>query len=103
MIIRKIFYKVLLTLDNGQVLPVTVATSDLNKLPSLVERHKMLYLARGFNIQGFQIEDTRYTIQMSEQQYENELAYCDIIDDDGGYATGPAQIVRTIKPFDGND
>lgn len=95
--LRKIFYKVNLKLNDNKVLPITIATSDINKIPELVEKHKVLYLMRGFDVTGFVIADTRFTIQMSEKQYQDELSYCDIVDDDGGYATGPATVVRILN------
>jgi hypothetical protein len=78
----KTFYKLNLLLADGKTLPVTVATSNVENLPALVESNKMLYSARGFIITGFQVLDIRYPLGMSAQTYEDELSFCDIADED---------------------
>lgn len=78
---KHIFYKVGLKLSNGQTMQVTIATGDINRIERLVERNRMLYAARGFHIVGLTINDIRYTLNMPTEQYQDELMYCDIIDD----------------------
>lgn len=78
---RKIFYKIDLVLPEDKALPVTLATSDMNSIPTLVEKSKTLYNSMGYDVQGFRIADTRYTLNMSDEEYETELMFCDIIEE----------------------
>lgn len=80
---RKIFYKVDLKLSNDQVLPITVATTDINNVGQLVEKYKMLYKSTtGHEVVGLEITDIKYTVDMPEKEYEEELMFCDIVDED---------------------
>jgi hypothetical protein len=80
--IRKTLYKLELNLKNGQTLPITLATHDIQRVESLVNKHKVLYAARGYEIDRFVIRETKYLLQLTEQQYEDEIMFCDIVDED---------------------
>lgn len=79
--IRKIFYKIALIQSDGRLYPLTVATTDINKIQELVERHKILYNALGYSTDQFRIVDTLYSFNMSQEKYEEELSMVDINDD----------------------
>lgn len=77
----KTFYKVVLNLSNNQKLPITIATADINRIPQLVESNKVLYAKDGNAVTGFVLDSTRYPLGMAPDKYEEELMYCDIVDE----------------------
>jgi hypothetical protein len=77
----KTFYKVVLNLSNDQKLPITVATADINRIQPLVESNKVLYAKDGNVVTGFVIDSTKYPLGMTPEKYEEELIYCDIVDE----------------------
>lgn len=81
MSLRKIFYKVKLHLSDGRFMPIMIATTDINRIPEIVEKNKGLYMRSEFYVTGFSIDDVKYTVQMDEKQYEDELMHCDIVDE----------------------
>ena len=78
--IRGTFYKVVLQLSNDQTMPIIVATNDIQKVGPLVESQKMIYNRKEYHVTGFYIEDTRYPIGMSAEQYDQEIIHTDIVD-----------------------
>lgn len=79
---RKTFYKMELIFENGTKLPITIATSDINNLQPLVEKNRMLYTSmQQSTLVGHPITDTRYTFDMPEEAYTEDLQFCDIVDD----------------------
>jgi len=78
---RSIFYKVKLIMTNNTDLVITVATPYVDKLPELITNKAALYNRPGeYKIARFEVVDVRYTVNMPEQQYQNELSFCDIVD-----------------------
>ena len=82
--IRKSVYKMELYCTGGTVLPITIATTDIQRIEPLVEQHCALYSARGYHIERFVITDTRYLLNIPEHDYEQEIMFCDIVDDADG-------------------
>jgi len=78
---RHTFYKVALKLSNGQEMPITIATHDIQNVGPLVESKKVLYNRKDYQVDGFYIADTQYTFNMPEEKYEEELTFCDIVDE----------------------
>jgi hypothetical protein len=93
---RHIFYKVKLVTEDAKELLITIATPYIERIEPLVERNKVLYLARGFKVARFEIVDTRYSFNMPQPVYEQEVAFCDIVDEPDGDATGPATVVKSF-------
>lgn len=79
--IRLTFYKVTLQLSNGQQMPITVATPDIQRVGTLVESKKVLYNRKDYQVDSFFIADTQYTFAMPEDKYQEELTFCDIVDE----------------------
>jgi hypothetical protein len=100
MSLRKIFYKVRLHLSDGRFMPITIATTDINRIPQIVESRKVLYMRPEFYVIGFNIDDTKFTIQMTDQQYENELEHCDVVDEQEEIVKG--EIVKVLSTRPGN-
>jgi hypothetical protein len=96
--VRKIFYKVKLHLSNGQFMLITIATHDVNRIPDIVERHKVLYMRKDYYVVGFNIDDTKFTIQMPEQQYEDELTHCDVVDEQDEIIKGEIVKILGTRP-----
>lgn len=70
------------TQPTGINFPLTVATTDITRIPTLVEKHKVLYTALGYSLDKFSIADTLYAFNMTTEQYEEEISVCDIVDED---------------------
>ena len=79
---RKQLYKVDLWMSDGKNLPITIATSYIERLPTLVEKNKMYYNRPERQIIGWDLLDTHPTVNMSQQQYDNELTYVDVNDEE---------------------
>jgi hypothetical protein len=80
---RLTFYKINLGLEEGATLPITVATNDIQKIEGLVNANKIVWeAASGKKINGLLIVDTLYAFNMTEEEYQTELMYCDIVDND---------------------
>jgi hypothetical protein len=79
---RYTFFKTDLLFENGNKLPITVATHDITRIEALVNSNRMLYTTtQGSNITGHPITEVRYTFDMTNEAYEEELQFCDIVDD----------------------
>ena len=78
---RLTFYKVALVLSNGKEMPITIATRDIADIEQLVEKNKVLYNTKDYSVSRFYIQDTMYTFAMPEEKYNEELIFCDIVND----------------------
>ena len=64
-------------------LPITIATADFARIPVLVNASKPVYNGTmGEVVQSFEVTDTLYTMNMTDDQYAEELMMVDILDVD---------------------
>lgn len=82
---RNLIYKVTLFLidESGAEtqLPITIATPTINNVETLIQRNAAIYNRNGKTLQRFVVTDTLITLNLPEERYEEEVMYCDIIDD----------------------
>jgi hypothetical protein len=86
---RKQIYKANLTFANDTVLPITIACTQPDAIPELIDRHRALYeRTQGISarvstvaLTGFSITSALPTLHMTEEQYEEEISFCDIVED----------------------
>ena len=88
--IRNQFYKTVLHFENGVKLPITVACKGGEKLPELVEKNRIVYentqaiSSRSpgrVKLTHFTVEGVLPSIQMDEEKYQEELSFCDIVEE----------------------
>lgn len=86
---RKQLFKTVLHFANGVKLPITVACGDGERLPDLIEKHRTLYertqgMASKTTLVGltnFTVDTVHPTIHMTDEQYDEEISFCDIVED----------------------
>lgn len=78
---RLLIFKTVLVLTDGVEALISIAASEINDIPALVERNKAFYTTPSRTIERFYVTDTLITLNLSNEQYEEELMYCDIIMD----------------------
>lgn len=79
---RKQLYKVDLRMSNGTKLPIVVATCYIERLPEIIRNNKKYYDRPEYHVEGWNLVESCPTIQLSEHQYEEELTYVDIQDEE---------------------
>lgn len=79
---RKQLYKVDLRMSNGAKLPIVVATCYIERLPEIIRNNKKYYDRPEYHVEGWNLVESCPTIQLSEHQYEEELTYVDIQDEE---------------------
>jgi hypothetical protein len=93
---RKSIYKLDLVCSNGQTLPITLATHNIERIPTLVEQQKVFYAARGYPIDRFIVTDIRYLLNLDDAAYEFEISFCDIVDEGDDTPHAPKQSVAEL-------
>ena len=90
--IRKTIYKIVLKYNSGKEHPISIATNDINKLENLINVNKALFSTKDVFVNGFRLDDTLLTFGLSQQDYDTEIQYCDIIDESAD------ELIRTEEP-----
>ena len=72
-------FKTVLRLSNGKELPITIAAREITDIEELVNKNKVLYNTKDYSVDSFYVPDTRLTVGMDEETYQNELMFCDIV------------------------
>lgn len=97
---RFMIFKTVLVFTDGTELPITVAAREINDLPALVEKNKPLYNKNGQTVDRFYVTDTLITLGLSHEQYEQEIAFCDIVYEDVVQAV-EGTLIRSFTGFGG--
>jgi len=79
---RLMIFKTKIVFNNEKELIINVAAREINDLPGLIEKNKPLYKRDGMEIASFSVIDTLITLGMSYEQYEQEIMFCEIVQDD---------------------
>lgn len=80
---RQLIFKVELKFDSGTSAIITVATPDRSRVIPFVYKNRMFFEKSG-KIIGHAIVDQLITLNMPEKQYEEEVSYCDLVDEELG-------------------
>ena len=87
---RNQFYKTTLNFEMGHTLPITIACKGIEKVPELIERNRVVYektqamfmkIKGTLRLESFVVNASLPTIQMDEEKYQEEMSYCDIVED----------------------
>lgn len=97
---RLMIFKTKLVYTDGTELPITVAAREIVVLPELVEKNKPLYNKDGRVVERFYVDDTLITLGMSNDEYDQEIMFCDIVEDSVMTIPEPT-LVRSLSPFAG--
>lgn len=71
-------YKININFSDNTFLPITVASLGKEPIMDLIMSRRFLY-ERGKTIAGISIVDERATINMTDEKYDEEVAWCDIV------------------------
>lgn len=89
-LLRNQFYKTTLHFENGVKLPITIACKGPDNIPDMIERNRVVYentqavssrSASRVKLVHFTVDAALPSIQMDEEKYQEELTYCDIVED----------------------
>ena len=94
---RKIIYTIELTMTDGSIDYILLATYDKHLIEELIEKNRMFLempkvavngsLRSGVKIQRFRISEEKLPFNWSIEEYENIVASCDIIEEDDDVLT----------------
>jgi hypothetical protein len=93
---RFMIFKTVLVFNDGTELPITVAAREINEIPALVEKNNPLYNKNGQVVERFYVTDTFITLGLSQEQYEQEIMFCDIIGEDAAQERPEGNLVRSL-------
>jgi hypothetical protein len=78
---RKMLFKTILVYDDGAELPITIAASEITEVEPLIQRNLVLYNKLGKRVVRFYVAETFMTLNLSDEKYNEELVYADIVED----------------------
>jgi len=93
---RFMIFKTVLVFTDGTELPITVAAKEINELPDLVEKNKPLYNKNGQTVERFYVTDTFITLGLSQEQYDQEIMFCDIVGEEAVQERPEGILVRSL-------
>ena len=69
----------ILVYDDDSELPIVVVANDINDIEALLKKNLVLYNKLGRTVVRFFIKDSLHTMHMSQEKYDEELMYADIV------------------------
>lgn len=93
---RLMIFKTVLVFTDGTELPITVAAREIIGLPALVEKNKPLYNKNGQTVERFYVNDTLITLGLSAEEYDQEIMFCDIVEEDAVQERLEGILVRSL-------
>jgi hypothetical protein len=89
-------FKTVLVFTDGTELPISVAAREIIDLPALVEKNKPLYNKNGQTVERFYVNDTLITLGLSGEQYDQEIMFCDIVEEEVTQERPESILVRSL-------
>ena len=78
---RNQFYKVTLAFESNVELAITIACKGAEQVEAMVNANRVIYeKVNKSPLVRFFITDSRPTLQMTQEKYEEELMFCDIVE-----------------------
>lgn len=66
-----------------KAIDITIATTDMARIPTIVEAHRHFYTAiLKEPVKGFEVVDTQYTFNLDDDKYAETMMMVDIVDED---------------------
>ena len=93
---RLMIFKTVLVFTDGTELPISVAAREIIDLPALVEKNKPLYNKNGQTVERFYVNDTLITLGLSGEQYDQEIMFCDIVEEEVTQERPESILVRSL-------
>jgi len=78
---RHLIYKLQLNMKDGIESFIFIATRFPDHIPLIVEKNKMWWEKNGQKITNWKIIEQIPTIQMPISKYEEEISFCDVVDE----------------------
>lgn len=79
--IRKFIYRIKLEMINQTSTEITLATHIKENIPMLIDKNKHWFEKPENKVMRWRIMDELNTFGLSPDQYEEEISYCDIVDE----------------------
>ena len=77
---RYIIFNIMLNYNDGSSAPITIATYDEMKLEDIINKNKY-WFEKNKVLSGWKFVSERLLFSLPTDQYEEEIAFCDIVDE----------------------